>query len=43
MLIPYVFFAPTFWVICVKSEFENFMPSWVNEEPELIVRLTKEG
>lgn len=41
MLIPYVFFTPTFWVVCVKSEFENFMPSWVNEEHELIVRFAK--
>jgi hypothetical protein len=41
MLIPYGFITPTFWVVCVKAEFEHFMPNWQTENGELIINFIK--
>jgi hypothetical protein len=41
MVIPYGFITPTFWSVCVRAEFEHFMPSWEMEKKELLIKFTR--
>lgn len=43
MLIPYGFITPTFWVVCVKADFENLMPDWQTEDGDLVVRFARKS
>ncbi|MDP2109664.1 MAG: hypothetical protein Q8N46_11615 [Anaerolineales bacterium] len=42
LLIPYGFVTPTFWVLCVKAEFERIYPSIQTSADALVIKFESE-
>lgn len=43
LIIPFGFVTPTFWVLCVKAEFEGMYPSVEASNDILVIRFEKPG